>query len=141
MAYTRKQDFVQKQTQWEGLWYHPELHKFTSAAFNLAALREFKGAVRLVVCKNRYYNNGENGRPNYSFTIRDCKADNARDLEVTDIETGRYAYFDDEDEVYRDEDGARLYTGEEVRKIINGTHADARYGICDPYDILPEDFV
>lgn len=37
--------------------------------------------------------------------------------------------------------GERTYTEEEVRKIINGTVRDVEYGITDPYDILPSDFV
>ena len=36
---------------------------------------------------------------------------------------------------------AQYMPEEEVRKIINGTVADVEYGIHDPYDILPEDFV
>lgn len=51
--------------------------------------------------------------------------------------TGPY----ESDGVYYTEDGGRLYTGDEVRKIINGTVSDVRYGITDPYDILPQDFV
>ena len=30
---------------------------------------------------------------------------------------------------------------DEARAIINGTVSDVEYGIHDPYDILPEDFV
>lgn len=40
-----------------------------------------------------------------------------------------------------EKEGKRLYTEAEVRKIINGTVADVEFGIHDPYDILPEDFV
>lgn len=46
-----------------------------------------------------------------------------------------------EDGFYKDENDERLYTRNEVRKIINGTVSDVEYGIHDPYDILPEDFV
>ena len=46
-----------------------------------------------------------------------------------------------ENGIYYTEDGERLYTGDEVRRIINGTVSDVEYGIHDPYDILPEDFV
>lgn len=43
--------------------------------------------------------------------------------------------------IYYAEDGERLFTQEDARAIINGTVADVEYGIHDPYDILPEDFV
>ena len=43
--------------------------------------------------------------------------------------------------VYKDENGNRLFTYEEVRKIINGTVEDVKYGITDPYDIIPEDYI
>lgn len=33
--------FADKQTNWEGLWYHPENHNYTSATLNLKALKEF----------------------------------------------------------------------------------------------------
>ena len=46
-----------------------------------------------------------------------------------------------EDGIYYTEGGERLYTHEDARAIINGTIRDAEYGISDPYDILPEDFV
>lgn len=35
----------------------------------------------------------------------------------------------------------RLYTEDDVRRIINGTVAAVEYGTHDPYDILPSDFV
>jgi hypothetical protein len=42
---------------------------------------------------------------------------------------------------YEREHDGRLYTEQEVREIINGTVRDVEYGIHDPYDILPGDFV
>ena len=47
----------------------------------------------------------------------------------------------EEDGIYYTEDDERLYTRGDARKIINGTVSDVEYGIHDPYDILPEDFV
>lgn len=42
---------------------------------------------------------------------------------------------------YYTETGERLYTEEDARAIINGAFNDFQYGITDPYDILPSDFV
>lgn len=52
-----------------------------------------------------------------------------------------YSGHEGKDGIYYTEDGERLFTRYEVRKIINGTVADVEYGIHDPYDILPEDFI
>lgn len=123
--------FDRKQTNWEGLWYHPEYGGYSSACISLADLRKFKGKVRLYVRKNKFFNKGENGRPNYHFCLKDADADVFHTLEIED----------EEDEEYTDREGNRLFTGEEVRRIINGTVRDVQYGITDPYDILPEDFV
>lgn len=117
--------FDKKTTEWIGLWYHPETHSYTSAAFNLAALKKFKGTVRLFVRKNKFYNNGENGRPNYQFCIRDAKADTEIALEVEDIE---------------EEETERLYTEEEVRACIRGACLDGQSGYY-PGDLLISDYV
>ena len=60
-------------------------------------------------------------------------------------EEEKMAYKDDrpykKNGIYYTENGERLFTRAEARAIINGTVADVEYGIHDPYDILPEDFV
>lgn len=118
----------EKQTKWEGLWWNPKYNGFSSSAISLAELRKFKGKVRLYVRKNKFYNNGENGRPNYHFCFKDVDSETFHILEI-------------EDEcVLKDRYGKRLYTEREVRDIINGTASDIRYGL-DEYDILPKDFV
>ena len=73
-----------KRTEWQGLWFHHENNSFTSCTFDLSDLRKFKGKVRLVVRKNRYYNNGINGRPNYVFMICDSKNEKYNLLSVVD---------------------------------------------------------
>ena len=128
-----------KQTKWDGLWWHPEYNGFSSATISLSDLRKFKGNVRLYVRKNKWFNGGENGRPNYFFCMKDANSEVFHLLEVEDEK--RTCYYSDDDECYYDEEGNRLYTGGEVRSIINGTVADVQYGITDPYDILPSDFV
>ena len=76
--------FDSKQTKWEGLWWHPEYCGFSSDCINLADLRKFKGNVRLYVRKNKFFNGGENGRPNYHFCIKDANADVFNSLEIED---------------------------------------------------------
>lgn len=114
-------------TNWEGLWYHREINAFTSAVIDLADLRKFKGKVRLYVRKNRFYNGGENGRPNYHFCLKDASSDIFRMLTVEE---------DEEDE--EDEDGETVYTRDEVLRIIHGVVRDVQSGYTD---LLPEDYV
>ena len=116
--------FDRKQTKWEGLWYQKNGQYFQSVEIDLSELKKFKGAVRLFVKKNKFYNNGENGRPNYVFCIRDAKSDYVKEFEVEDIE----------------DDTERLYTAEEVRRCIHGACEDGRHGY-DPYDLLIEDYI
>ena len=73
-----------KQTSWAGLWWHPEYSGFSSEALDLSQLRKFKGKVRLYMRKNAYYNNGENGRPNYCFCLKDSNSEAFNQLEVED---------------------------------------------------------
>ncbi len=111
------ESFDNKATRWEGLWWHPEINAFTSGAINLADIKKFKGAVRLYVRKNKFFNGGENNRPNYNFSLRDANSENSSLLEVEDIE----------DDVPRDSNGSRLYTEEEVYKVIHGMENE--YGL------------
>lgn len=76
--------FDAKQTNWEGLWWHPEYCGFSSACINLSKLKQFKGNVRLYVRKNKYFNGGENGQPNYRFCIKDSKSDVFHSMEIED---------------------------------------------------------
>ena len=78
--------FDGKQTSWEGLWWHPEYCGFSSAKLSLAKLKKFKGAVRLYVRKNKFFNGGEGGRPNYHFCLKAADSDIFRTLEVEDDE-------------------------------------------------------
>ena len=99
--------FDRKQTNWEGLWYQKNGQYFQSVAIDIS------------------YNNGENGRPNYVFCIRDAKSDLAEDIEIEDI---------------KGTDDERLYTEEEVRRCIHGACRDGRNGY-DPYDLLISDYI
>ena len=110
--------FENKQTNWEGLWWHSEYNGFSSAVIDLSILKKFKGKVRLYVRKNKFYNNGENARPNYCFCLKDAQADVFHTLEVIE---------DDEDDYPKDKDGNRLFTEEEVWRVIHGMEIE--YGL------------
>ena len=123
-----------KQTTWQGLWWHPEYNGFSSSVLSLADIRKFKGHVRLYVRKNKFFEGGKNGRPNYNFCLKDANSDIFQNWEIEDD-------IEDDDDTPRDEDGERLYTEDEVRTIINGVFRDFQYGYTDPYDLLPSDYV
>ncbi len=93
-----------KQTKWDGLWWHPEYNGFSSGVISLADIRKFKGNVRLYVRKNKFYNKGENNRPNYMFCLK------ASDSAV-------YHLMEVEDE--EDEEAGVAFTYDELQDIIN----------------------
>ena len=128
-----------KTTNWNGLWWHPEYCGFSSAVISLAELKKFKGKVRLFVRKNKYFNGGINGRPNYVFCLKDSSADVFHNIEVEDDEE-QYAKYDAENDVWRTNTGNRLYTYEEVRQVKYGACMDGKDGY-DPGDLLVEDYV
>lgn len=117
-----------KSTSWAGLWWHPEYNAFSSEAINLSNLREFKGNVRLYVRKNKYYNGGENNRPNYNFCLRDANGEVFNLLDVVDIE---------EDTA---EETEKLYTREELEAVKRGACLDGQRGY-EPSDLLIEDYI
>lgn len=109
--------FVGKSTKWLGLWWHPEYNGFSSEAINLADVRKFKGNVRLYVRKNKFYNNGENGRPNYNFCLRDANASTFRTLEI------------DEDYEENHEE-TRAFTYGQLQDLVNRVACDAGGSGC-----------
>ena len=99
--------FDQKRTKWEGLWYHNDTHYYSSAAINLSQLKKFKGTVRIFARKNRWYNDGENGRPNMVFTICDSDAENPREIEVEGISRKS-----------RSDTRGKLFTYDEIKRLV-----------------------
>lgn len=115
--------FDKKTTGSIGLWWDPNSQYFTSGSINLSVLKEFKGNVKIIVKKNRYYSK-ESNRPNRLAFIVGCKSDKAKLVTVEDIESKDIP----------------VYTEAQVRRIIDGAFEDFKYGISDPWDVLPEDF-
>lgn len=74
-----------KQTNWSGLWWHPEYAGFSSAVISLSELRKFKGNVRLYVRKNKFFKrDADNNSPNYCFCLKDAYSDVFYTLEIED---------------------------------------------------------
>ena len=121
-----------KSTSWAGLWWHPEYNGFSSDAISLANLREFKGNVRLYVRKNKFFNGGENGRPNYTFCLRDANSKTFNLLEIEDIDL--------EDAEEDEEEEERLYTRSEMEAVKRGACIDGQRGY-EPSDLLIEDYI
>lgn len=115
--------FDKKTTGSIGLWWDPNSQYFTSGSIDLSVLKAFKGNVKIIVKKNRYYSK-ESNRPNRLAFIVDCKSDKAKLVTVEDIGSKDIP----------------VYTEDQVRRIIDGAFEDFKYGISDPLDVLPEDF-
>ena len=120
-------EFANHQTRWEGLWYNAEWHNYASKAFNLKALKDFKGTCRIRMIKNRFHKK-DDGRPEYLFTVSATNLDpeEVNDWEVEEVEVKEYSYS----EVYS-----------MLRECINRCFDLYEYGERDPYNVIPEDFL
>lgn len=103
-------------TAWEGLWWHPENGCFSSKTFDLTGLKQLKGSLKIFVKKNKYYNNGKNGRPNYLFSITAFDPGEAPDIKT------------DESEIKVTD---RCFTYEEVQEIVDRIVHDIGRGELD----------
>ena len=111
-----------KATNWGGLWWQAESNYFISQVISLAQLRKFKGNVRLIVRKNKFFNNGENGRPNYVFLFKDAKGENPFVLEVNEDEDSIQSKVDKLTEILR-----QGHDGSEHRMLPSESQARAEY--------------
>lgn len=118
----------------------PKLRNCPFCGFDSPTMRIYKGKDGwrdryTVICR---YDEGGCGAEGgmYHSAIEAAEAWNRR-AETEQEENRPY----EEDGVYFTGEGERLFTRAEAREIINGTVRDVEYGIHDPYDIMPEDFV
>lgn len=118
------------ESNYEGLWYHNENHNYTSAIIDLEQLKKFKGKVQIVMFKNRFHTK-ENGKPNFIFKIVDKKLEAKREISFS---KAKYDF----DGTYRDENGNKLFTYDEVNFCVQGATRDAINGYTDN---IVEDYV
>lgn len=112
-------------TAWEGLWWHPENGCFSSKTFDLTGLKQLKGSLKIFIKKNKYYNNGKNGRPNYLFSIT---ASNSGEISDTRAEESCLNATE------------RMFTYDEVQEIVDRIVHDIGRGELDgKYQI--DDFI
>lgn len=138
MAYTRLKAIEKMQTDWMGLWYHPEHNGYSSAVISLAELRKFKGNVRIYMRKNKLYERGGN-RPNYCFCIKDSQSPTFTEIEMK-ADAAEHLYTQEElDEAVR-EATEGMYTRSEVERVMNGAVEDGRRGYGYG-DVLIEDYL
>ena len=109
-------------TKWQGLWAQERPGFYAGQVLKKADIPKY---TRIVLRYNKFYEKDGN-RPRFVYCFADSEgyADKCVPLEYEEEESSE-----------------RLFTREEVRKIINGTVDAVKYGITDPFDILPEDFV
>lgn len=68
-------------TDYIGMWYHSDEHRYTSASYNLANLRDYKGNVRFFMYKNLWHKKGDN-RPSFSIRIAGSNAENVHPITI-----------------------------------------------------------
>lgn len=125
-------------TKWMGLWAQERPAFYAGQVIKKSDIPKY---TRLILRFNKYYEKDSN-RPKFVYCFADAEGYESKCVpleldEDIDIDVARK----DEDGNYYTSEGERLYTREDARAIINGTFDAVEYGICDPYDILPEDFV
>lgn len=126
-------------TKWEGLWFHKGKHGAFYSGYVIKK-KEIPPYTRLVIRHNKYWKkDNDKPTPRYVYCFMDATGHEEYCRPIED--EGNMCIVYEDNGVYHKENGERLYTKEDVRAIINGTVDDAKYGISDPYDILPEDFV
>ncbi len=120
-------------TKWQGLWAQERQGFYAGQVIKKGDIPKY---TRIILRYNKFYEKGGN-KPRFVYCFADSEGYEDKCVPL-ELDEGR-PYK--EDGVYYTEDGERLYTHDDARAIINGTVSDVEYGIHDPYDILPEDFV
>lgn len=105
-----KEPFVGKRSNWQGLWYSASYHRYYSETFDISELNKYKGQIRITVVKNKYKKDRDDGKPNYVFQIVETNSIVPKEMKVIRDET---------EHCYRDEEGTRLYTKEEVQECLD----------------------
>lgn len=138
MTYKKLEPFDHKQSNWVGLWYHPESGGYSSACISLADLRKFKGNVRVYMRKNKFYERGSN-RPNYCFCIKDAHSSTFAEIGVED-DTAERLYTEEELQDAIRKATEDMYTYSDLERVMNGAVEDGRrgYGVGD---VIVEDYI
>lgn len=123
-------------TKWYGLWAQERPAFYSGQVIKKADIPKF---TRIVLRYNKFYEK-DSKKPKFVYCFADSEGYESKCVPI-ELEDKADMAYKHEDGNYYTEDGERLYTREDARAIINGTMRDAEYGITDPYDILPEDFV
>ena len=120
-------------TKWQGLWAQDRQAFYAGKVIKKSDIPKY---TRLILRYNKFYEKNGN-RPRFIYCFADSEGYEEKCVPVEIAEKQPYK----ENGIYYTENGDRLFTREDTREIINGTVSDIEYGIHDPYDILPEDFV
>lgn len=128
---TKKIDYTGKRTEWLGLWYNHSSYSYISQAISLAQLRDYKGTVRLVMRKNRYYESGTN-RPNFQIMLCSSKSlDEAHEVTVEEMPKTNDGY--DDGELYVPIEDAMRIARVACDRIVYGESVDDVVGCDIPY--------
>ena len=134
-----------KRSKWFGLWNNSEKHYMLSQPIKIDDIKEFvdNDVFRLIVKKNKYYQKNSN-RPYCNFAIGNVYSSAINTISSYDMQ---YEYLNDElndmseDEMrdYIEENyDIKLYTYEELRKVMREANYD---GTCGYTDIIVDDYI
>ena len=123
-------------TKYEGLWAQGRQGFYAGKVINK---KDIPNYTRLVIRYNKFYEKDGN-RPRFVYCFADAKGYENKCVPLEYEENAEGAPYKGEDGNYYTESGDRLYTRDDARAIIDGTFDDVKFGISDPWDILPEDF-
>ena len=127
-----------RETDFQGLWYQKDEHRYTSAVIDAASLKNLKGNFKIVMYKNKFHVDGDN-KPQYNIKFRGIDADNICINKLKFI--NEICNIDDDItliEAIKEYTGKRVYTEDEVYRIIHGMQIE--YGLNYGNDII-SDFI
>lgn len=88
---SKSEVFTCKRTNWIGVWRDRSTNMYSSAVFNLSALKEFKGPVRIYMVPNSYKKQQAENAPTHVLKIQGANPEG----EVPEVDV--YGFHDDKE--------------------------------------------
>ena len=134
-----------KRSKWNGLWNNSEEHYMISQPIDIESLKDFteSDSFRLIIKKYKYYEKGGN-KPYYCFAIGNVYASATNKITSKNLQYSDYNELEEIEnstemaEYIRKNFGIKLYTIDEVKKVMWGANED---GYNHFTDIMIEDYI
>ena len=124
-------------TKWQGLWAQERQGYYSGQVIKKSEIPKY---TRLILRYNKFYEKDSN-RPRFVYCFADSEGYEEKCIHLELNEDSEEPYIGDDGHYY-DSDDNRLYTRDEVRRIMDKAWYSAYYRqTSDPWDLLPEDYV